>query len=377
MGALAANLLHFARLLRAAGLPIGPERVLVALRTAQAVGVAERADFYWALHAVFVSREAEHDLFDEAFRLFWRNPLGLQAALAALLPKVQGRAPPQVSRRMAEALHGHRRSGEPRPREETVLDATWTYSDAEILRTKDFEAMSAEEIRRAKAIVARMELHARAVPTRRLGPDPRGAVVDLRATFRASLRAGGRGIPLCWRAPRTRPPAIVALCDISGSMSRYSEMLLHFLHALTGDRERVHSFTFGTRLTNITRHLRHRDVEVALGRLGRAVQDWSGGTRIGASLHEFNVRWSRRVLSQGAVVLLITDGLDRDGGEGLALEMERLHKSCRRLIWLNPLLRFEGFEPRAQGVVSMLPHVDDFRPAHDLGSLEDLAKALR
>jgi uncharacterized protein with von Willebrand factor type A (vWA) domain len=169
---------------------------------------------------------------------------------------------------------------------------------------------------------------------------------------------------------------LVVLCDISGSMDRYARMLLHFLHAITNDRHRVHALVFGTRLTNITRHLKHRDVDVALARVTEAVADWAGGTRIGASLTEFNRRWSRRLLGQNAVVLLISDGLDADAGAGLAFEMERLAKSCARLVWLNPLLRYSGFEARPAGIRAMLPHVDDFLPVHNLRSLTELAGVL-
>jgi uncharacterized protein with von Willebrand factor type A (vWA) domain len=214
------------------------------------------------------------------------------------------------------------------------------------------------------------------VRTRRLVPDARGRRVDLRATLRASLRSGADIIPLRRRSQESRHPPLVVLCDISGSMSRYSRMFLHFLHAITNDRDRVHTFVFGTRLTNITRHLRHRDVDVALAGVSAAVADWSGGTRIGSSIKEFNLRWSRRVLGQNAVLLLITDGLDRDLGKDLGPEMERLHKSCRKLIWLNPLLRYEGFEPRPLGVRVMLPHVDAFLPAHNIDSLISLGRAL-
>jgi uncharacterized protein with von Willebrand factor type A (vWA) domain len=186
----------------------------------------------------------------------------------------------------------------------------------------------------------------------------------------------GDVISLRFRRMRPRPPAMVLIGDVSGSMSRYAQVLVHFAHALTGDRDRVFTFLFGTRLTNVTRHLRHKDIEVALAKVGTAVEDWSGGTRIGSALHEFNRRWSRRVLGQGAVVLLVTDGLDRDPTSDLGREAERLHKSCRRLIWLNPLLRYDGFEPKSWGIRALLPHVDEFRPAHDLASLEDLAQAL-
>ena len=198
----------------------------------------------------------------------------------------------------------------------------------------------------------------------------------MRATLRAGLRSGGAVIPLKFRKRARRHPPLVILCDISGSMSRYSRMLLHFVHAITNDRDRVHSFVFGTRLTNITRFLRQRDVDIAVEQITEQVEDWSGGTRIGVTLKEFNAIWSRRVLGQGAVVLFISDGLDRDAGVDLDAEMERLHKSCRRLIWLNPLLRFDGFEPKSRGIKAILPHVDDFRTVHNLNSLADLADVL-
>jgi uncharacterized protein with von Willebrand factor type A (vWA) domain len=214
------------------------------------------------------------------------------------------------------------------------------------------------------------------VPTRRFRRDPTGPRIDLRATMRESLRGGGGLVDLARRRRRVRHPPLVVLCDISGSMSRYSRMLLHFLHAVTNDRDRVHVFVFGTRLTNVTRALRSKDVDVALGRIGAQVQDWSGGTRIGHCIDGFNRDWSRRVLGQGAVVLLISDGLDRDGGVGLSVAMDRLHRSCRRLIWLNPLLRWDGFAPKSSGIRAMLPHVDEFRSAHSLESLEELARLL-
>ncbi|HYD30189.1 MAG TPA: VWA domain-containing protein [Azospirillaceae bacterium] len=372
---IAANLMHFARVLRTAGLPIGPGHVLRAVEAVEAVGLERREDVYWALNAVFVNRQEQRELFDQAFHVFWRDPKLLERALSLLLPAVNVPAPerPELARRLADALHGHPRE-EPPLREEVEIEATLTCSDRERLQTKDFEKMSAEELAHAKQAMARLKLPRQAVPTRRFQPHPTGRAVDLRATLRRSLRLGS--IELARRRRRTRPPPLVVLCDISGSMSRYSRLLLHFLHAVTNDRDRVYSFVFGTRLTNITRHLRHRDGDVALEKVSAAVRDWSGGTRIGATLHDFNTVWSRRVLSQGAVVLLITDGLDRDAGEGLAAEVERLRKSCRRLIWLNPLLRHAGFAPKASGIRAILPHVDDFRPIHNLDSLETLAQAL-
>ena len=258
---------------------------------------------------------------------------------------------------------------------ELEFDAAMTFSDKEQLRTMDFEKMSLEELARAKAAIARLQLPIMNVPTRRFARDPRGARADMRATLRAALRSGGL-IELKRKSRRRRPPPLVVLCDISGSMSRYSRVFLHFMHSITNDRDRVFTFVFGTRLTNITRYLRHRDVDLALDRVAEAVIDWSGGTRIGHSIAEFNQLWSRRVLGQGAVVLLITDGLDRDAGTGLAHEMDRLHRSCRRLIWLNPLLRYEGFEPRSLGMKAMLPYVDEFRPVHNLESLETLVEVI-
>ena len=225
-------------------------------------------------------------------------------------------------------------------------------------------------------MLARLKLPLPEVAVRRTIAAAHGHAVDLRATMRGMTGAAGAAAPLAFRRRRRVPPPLVVLCDISGSMDRYARMLLHFLHALTNDRHRVHVLTFGTQLTNITRHLRHRDVDVALERVTAAVADWSGGTRIGASLREFNRRWSRRVLGQNAVVLLISDGLDADAGAGLAFETERLSKSCSRLVWLNPLLRYSGFEARPAGIRAMLPFVDDFLPVHNLQSLTDLAGAL-
>jgi uncharacterized protein len=377
-GRLLANLMQFGRTLRAAGLPVGPGKVLDAVAAVEAVGISDRRDFYWTLHAVFVNRADQRLLFDQAFHVFWRNPELLKKMLALVLPELNVDVPQEegteMLRRLAEALHPDR---EARDSSETELeiDAAMTFSDREELRAMDFEKMSLEELARAKAAIARLRLPIHDLPTRRFARDPRGARADMRATLRAALRSGGL-IELKRKSRRRRPPPLVVLCDISGSMSRYSRVFLHFMHSITNDRDRVYTFVFGTRLTNITRFLRFRDVDVALDRVAEAVIDWSGGTRIGHSIAEFNRLWSRRVLGQGAVVLLITDGLDRDAGTGLAHEMDRLHRSCRQLIWLNPLLRYEGFEPRSLGMKAMLPYVDEFRPVHNLESLEILVEVI-
>jgi uncharacterized protein with von Willebrand factor type A (vWA) domain len=372
---LADNIVHFTRLLRGAGLRLGPASALDTLAAASAVDVLQRDELYWALHAVLVKRPEDFDLFDQAFRLFWRDPFGADAAMAQLLPHV--RVPPAstVSRRIAEAWRPPSPSGRPLP-ERTEFDAALTFSADEVLRTRDFEQMSADELARAKRIVARMVVALRPVRTRRMAPDPHGDRLDLARTVRDSRKTFGDLAPLRFRSRVQLPPPLVVLCDISGSMGRYSEMLLHFLHALLAARSRVHAFLFATRLTNVTRTLRRRDVDEALARCGREVEDWAGGTRLRACLRDFNRSWSRRVLGQGAVALLVTDGLDRDPEPGLAAEADRLHRSCRRLIWLNPLLRWEGFQPRAQGIRALLPNVDEHRPVHNLESLEALGRAL-
>jgi uncharacterized protein len=371
--------MHFARTLRAAGLPVGPGRVIEAVAAVETVGLTNRSDFYWALFAVFVNRPEQRLLFDEAFHVFWRHPELLKKMMGLVLPEFAVEAEEdkgaQMARRLAEALHP-KRALESAPEESEIeIDAAMTFSDRERLHSMDFETMSLAELAETKAAIAKLKLAGEGVPTRRFAPDLHGRRADLRASMRAALSAGGL-IELQWKKPRKRPPPLVILCDISGSMSRYSRVFLYFMHAVANDRNRVSTFLFGTRLTNITRHLKHRDVDLALERVGAAVADWSGGTRIGASLNEFNRLWSRRTLGQGAIVLLITDGLDRDAGAGIAAATDRLHRSCRRLIWLNPLLRYEGFEPRSLGMKAMLPYVDEFRPVHNLESLEELIAAL-
>jgi hypothetical protein len=377
---LAENILHFARVLRAAGLPVGPAKVIVALEAVQAVGVERREDFRAALESVLIERHEQQALFDQAFELYWRNPRLLERMMQLLLPKVYTRAPradaeTPLSARLAEALAPPRVEEQEAEPQEITVDAAFTFSPREVLQSKDFETMTAAELSEVKAMIARLRLPLPELPIRRTVAASRGSAVDLRATLRAMASAGGTVVPLAWRERRRRRPPLVVLCDISGSMDRYSRMLLFFLHAITNDRDRVHTLLFGTRLTNITRHLKRRDVDVALARVSAAVSDWAGGTRIGACLAEFNRRWSRRLLGQGAVVLLISDGLDSDVGEGLAAEMERLAKSCRRLIWLNPLLRYEKFEARPAGIRAMLPYVDDLLPVHNLESLKQLATA--
>ena len=378
-GCLADNVLYFVRVLRAAGLPVGPAKVIDALAAVEAVGVDNRTDFREALAAVLVSRREHLAIFEQAFDLFWRNPRLLEKMLAALLPKIHGRGTDveeNLPARLAQAMLPPAPPSGRGEEQESELDAAFSFSAREVLQHKDFATMTAEELAEVKALLRKMTLPLPSLPVRRTAAAARGRAIDLRATLRHSVGAGGALTPLRYRARRRRPPPLCVLCDVSGSMDRYARMLLHFLHAITNDRHRVHVLTFGTRLTNITRHLRHRDVDVALGRVADAVEDWAGGTRIGRCLTEYNRPWSRRLLGQNAVVLLISDGLDADAGDGLAFEAERLAKSCARLVWLNPLLRYSGFEARPAGIRALLPHVDDFLPVHNLETLTDLAKAL-
>ncbi|MCT4553725.1 MAG: VWA domain-containing protein [Pelagimonas sp.] len=387
---LAQNIIHFARALRRAGLPVGPGRVIDAVRAVEAAGFTDRMDFYWTLHACFVNRPEHRTIFAQVFRLYWRDPRFLEHMMSMMLPAIRGvqedRSAAAAEKRAAQALLGDQLPDVPeeeQAQEDTTqieIDASLTMSAEEKLRSLDFEQMSVEEIARAKRMIAQLTLPVKPIQSRRLQAAPLGHRLDRSKTIRSALRYGGELREIKRARQRPRWPNLVVLCDISGSMSQYSRMVLHFLHAVANEKgqgwAKVHAFTFGTRLTNITRHLATRDVDAALKAAGAEAQDWEGGTRIGQCLHAFNRDWSRRVMGQGAVVLLITDGLDRDDPDALEKEMQRLHLSSRRLIWLNPLLRWDGFAPKARGIRAMLPHVHSFRAGHSIQSLEDLAHAI-
>ena len=386
---LAQNITHFARALRKAGLPIGPGRVVDAVRAVQAAGFTRKQDFYWTLHACFVNRPEHRTVFAQVFRLYWRDPRYLEHMMAMMLPAIRGvqeeRKADPAEKRAAEALlDGVERDvteADARDAESEIeIDATQTASSEERLRSLDFEQMSTAEIAQAKRILSRLKLPVEPIASRRGQASHLGHRIDRARTLRAAMRQGGEMRDIALRKPKPRWPNLIVLCDISGSMSQYSRVILQFLHTVSNARgagwAKVHAFTFGTRLTNITRHLLQRDVDAALAAAGAEAQDWEGGTRIGECLHQFNRDWSRRVLGQGAVVLLITDGLERGDPDLLEKEIERLHLSARRLIWLNPLLRWDGFAPRAKGVATMLPHVDSCRAGHSIASLQDLAAAI-
>ena len=377
-GKLADNVVYFARALRAAGLPVGPGAVLDALEALSVTPFTSREDFRAMLHAIFVNTHEHSGLFDQAFAIFWRRRGYLDQMIAALSPVAQPKPKLQKAQagatRIADALF-NRRNAELKPAPSLELDAKLTTSGQEVLRAKDFAQMTSGEIADAVAEISRLRLPKDERRTRRFVPDAHGLRIDPRRSFRQSMRGGGAGIELARRTLAVKLPPIVAICDVSGSVADYSRVFLHFLHALSAQR-RVHSFLFGTRLTNVSRALAHKDIDEALASCGETVKDWAGGTRIGQSLHLFNKHWLRRVAGQSAIVILFSDGLERDETEALGAEVARIQRSCRRLIWLNPLLRYDAFEAKAGGIRAILPYVDEFRPIHNLKAVADLCRAL-
>jgi uncharacterized protein len=382
-GMLAENIIHFSRVLRRAGLPVGPAAAADALKAVQTVGLRRKDEFYFALSAVMVQRHEHQAVFDEAFKLFWQDPARSAQHMEQLMHLLSGlrsarRDKPSPLQRVAQAMMpgAPRRPAEDSVPAELSMEASLTVSAREILQRKDFASMSAQELHEARRMIAGMHLPLPRLASRRSRPRTHGSKVDLRNTMKQMMKEAGGIVDLRYRSVVHRPPTLVILCDISGSMDSYTRMLLHFMHAVTNDRDRVHTFLFGTRLTNITRALRHRDVDLALDEVSKQVQDWSGGTRIGLCLKDFNRRWARRLMGQGAAVLVISDGLDSDDADGLEKQMESLKLNSRWLIWLNPLLRYEAFEAKPAGIRAMLPHVDLFLPMHNLKSLGGLAEAL-
>jgi uncharacterized protein with von Willebrand factor type A (vWA) domain len=382
MDRLAENLVHFGRVLRTAGMPVGTDRLLLATQALEAGGLDSRADFKATLATCLVDRPEHRPLFDQAFHVFWRDPDLLARIMALLLPQAQGRTtapPPPENRRLADALFPAAPANSPRT-EQIDIEARLDAGNRELLQRRDFDTMTAAEWAAARRALAALQPRLAQQLTRR-----HAAALHGRIAWRATLRAEGRrdfALPARERA-RRRPTPLVLLADISGSMGRYSRVLLHLAQGLLNpgaglrDAPVVEAFVFGTRLTRITRQLKSRDPDAALAAVSAAVPDWAGGTRISQSLHAFNRDWARRMPAD-ATVLLVTDGLERDADDGsrLAFEAERLRLSCRELIWLNPLLRFDGFEPRAAGVKALLPEVTRHLPVHDLDSIGRLLDAL-
>lgn len=381
---MADNVVHFGRILRDAGMPVGSNRIIAAVEALELVGLERRDDVHSALATMLVDRRDQQALFDAAFDAFWRDPKLLEKMMYLALPTVEGRGPrqpPERPRRLDEVLRpappdaGRDRGQAPDDDEdEQRFEATLTFSDREKLQRADFAQMSVDEFREALTLAHRLALPLKPILSRRHRPAARGRI-DLRRTLQAQVRVPDALEPVR-SAPSRLPPPVVVLLDISGSMERYTRLFLAFAHGLMLSQARVHVLVFGTRLTNITRQLRHRDPDEALARADAAVADWRGGTRIATSLAEFNRCWARRVLTGNAATLLVTDGLDRDEHGELGLEAARLSRYSRELIWLNPLLRFDGFEPRAAGIRAILPHVDRMLPMHNLVSLAQLGKLL-
>ncbi len=380
-GQLVANLVNFARLLRAVGMDAHPSGVMDLVRALDLMGIKRRSEVYYTARALLVTRREQISLFDRAFELFWRAPAERNripiGGDGSLTPRRKSPAAGGLSIVDPKALSlGPPKVAGPAEQESQTMHASHTYSAAELLRRKDFGSLSADELEEVKRLMAELVLDLGARRSRRWRQGGRYPT-DLHYSIRRSVHAGGELIELFGRQPKWKPRALVVIADISGSMERYSGLLLRFICGIARSQARpIESFVFSTQLTHITRHLGSRDVERAVAEITRNVPDWSGGTRIGQSLRTFNFQWARRVLGRGAVVLLISDGWDRGDSELLSREMARLQRSCHRLIWLNPLLGSPHFEPLTLGLQAALPFVDDFLPIHNLESLAQLAVEL-
>jgi hypothetical protein len=385
-GYLLHNLLLFAQVLRRLGLDAGPGNLLDLVRATEYAPIGRKQDFRSAARCLLVHRKQDLPLFDEAFRVFWRRPPTGQITrdLRSMGEQRRYRQPQVVPPPDSdpEAAGDEAEHGDDQP----AVDLSRTYSAREVLREKDFADFTLDEIAAARRMMAQLAWDLGRRRTRRLVAGD-GAGLDLRQTLRRNLKYGGELLELARREPREKPRPVVLLCDVSGSMERYTRMLLHFIHTIAGPERsrraggsaaggRVEAFLFATRLTRITRYLRSRGIDQAVSEVAKAVPDWAGGTRIGDTLKAFSFQWARRVLGGGAVVLIISDGWDRGEPELLAQEMARLRRSCHRLIWLNPLLGSPTYQPLTRGMQAALPYVDEFLPVHNLNSLESLARHL-
>jgi uncharacterized protein with von Willebrand factor type A (vWA) domain len=378
-GQLLSHLVAFARALRAEGLVVTPAQTATFARALGEISIFDPVAFFHAAQSSLVTRREDQPRFAEVFRKFWHG-LGLGRLPSELL--TQTTIPPKKEQkaRPGEAGKEPGSSGESNPKALPMVDRALTFSEAEVLKHKRFDLMTEAELEAARRLLYTFAWNPPERHTRRMRSIGKEQL-DLRLSFRRALKHQGELIDLAWRTHKTKPRPLVALVDVSGSMERYARMLLLFLHAFSlqhsqSTARRVETFTFGTRLTRITHTLKKRSVDAALSEVGQQVKDWSGGTRIGGCLHSFNQTWARRVLGQGAVVLVISDGWDQGEPELLAFEMERLQKSCYRLIWLNPLIGTPGYQPLTRGLVAAMPFIDEFLPVHNLSSLEMLVEAL-
>ena len=370
------NLVLFGDVLRGLGLDVGAGNMLDLVRAIEFAPMGRKHDFKQAARCILVHRKQDLPLFDEAFDVFWRKPSTGETTMDLRSMGEQRRfRKPQVG----PPPPGQPGDPETGPEDDGSdvdrVDLTQTYSVREVLREKDFAQFTTREMQDARNMMSQLSWQLGRRRTRRLTPGP-GAALDLRATLRRNLKSGGEFLELSHRRPKDKLRPLVLICDISGSMERYTKMLLHFIHSISVDLDRVEAFLFATRLTRITRHLNHRGVDQAVTEVSKAVSDWAGGTRIGEAIKTFNYRWLRRVVRGGAVVLVISDGWDRGETDILSDEMSRLQRSCHRLIWLNPLLGSESYEPLTRGMQAALPYIDDFLPVHNFNSLEALGRHL-
>ena len=371
------NLLLFGRVLRRLGLDVNPGRMMDLVSALDHIEIGQRSDFFFAARTLLVHDREDLSLFDEAFALFWRKPSENWDSSWQGLTKRRKPAGPIVTHPpLKEAAPKENDAASSSAEPLTVIEVTRTYSDREILRHKNFAEMDAEESEAVKQMMSRLLWKVSQRRTRRHRPG-KGHLLDLRRTLRLSLRSEGEVFNWSYREPKLKPRPLVVIADISGSMERYTRLLLHFIYGMKAALSQpVEAFVFSTRLTRITRPLQIRDLDLALKNVGQLVNDWAGGTRIGESLKMFNFEWGRRVLGRGAVVLIISDGWDRGDVDLLKREMARLKRNCYRLIWLNPLLGAPGYEPLTRGIQAALPNIDNFLPVHNLASLEDLADRL-
>ena len=380
-GHILSNLLRFAEVLRRLGLDAGPANVLDMVRATEHVHIGRRGEFYQAARSIFVHRRQDLPVFDEAFNVFWRKPNTARSGMDLRSMGEQRRfRKPQVSAGRDEPMDDALAlDGDPDDESVSRIDLTRTYSAREVLRQKDFAQFSGQEIAEARRMMASLRWDPGQRRTRRMIPGS-GANLDLRRTLRRSLQYGGELFDLAERGPKSRPRSLALICDVSGSMERYTRMLLHFIHTIAVGQpptyNGIEAFLFATRLTRVTRQLRYRSIDQAIAEVSRAVPDWAGGTRIGEAVKTFNYQWLRRTLRGQAIVMIISDGWDRGEPELLARETSRLQRSCHRLIWLNPLLGSPDYQPLTQGMQAALPYVDDFLPVHNMSSLQALAERL-
>lgn len=399
------RLTEFGRLLWEMGIDVGPGKMLDLVETLDYIDFTNKDDFYHTLKCSLLARHEQESLFDQMFVYYWytrdnqNKRADEKASGAARRDDKRLRLPPSELKRLAEHmntpdeqrkdLRTEIRESERRKRviEQDAREEAQksddddnpqgiAYSAIEVLRKKDFESFSWEEVQEAKKLMAEMRWHLGMRRTHRKAPARHGSLPDMRRIVRRNLKYGAELLELTWRETRQKPRPLVIICDISGSMSLYSRLLLHFVHTISNGLMNVEAFVFGTRLTRITRQLKRRDVDDAVRDVAKSVQDWSGGTRIGDALHSFNQHWARRVLGRGAVVLIISDGWDRGESSTLASEMDRLQHSSHRLIWLNPLLGSPDYRPLTIGMKTALPYIDNFLPAHNLDSLINLGNLL-